>query len=236
MRHLKLITFLLLATFICSCQRKVITEGPPVQMIDTEAMSELVIRYSAILKDDKHLNLEDSRVAYDTSIQQISLEYSTQSLLTVYDARLLIVEVVEGFLELLNDDPRLQSTLIMYPFTSDNMCVKINCTSFYGLYLDPLYVGAIWLYKGCTYIYAFDRKNNDIDWDHHRFEPYFKSRELALIKKQVDDERAALKRSKEGKVAIPDQRYMPGESEKELPQQHHETEDESQNAVHHMIF
>ena len=55
--------------------------------------------------------------------------------------------------------------------------------------MDEQYVGLAWLQAGCVDFYAFDRKDptlNGIDWDHHRFEPYSKSKELALLKREAD--------------------------------------------------
>lgn len=208
MRH-HFFLLLLISSIFSSCTQVIVTEGPSVQVIDAPAMTDLVIWYSNTLKDEKRLDLEDSRIEYDDFITRISLDYSSQRLLTVNEARLLLVEVVEDFLELLNNDPRLQGDLFKYPFTADNLWVRINFESFYGIYLDPLYVGAIWLQCGCTYIYAFDRKDNNIDWEHHRFEPYFKSKEIALIKQEADLALDAKRKSRLPKEALSEIRYSP---------------------------
>jgi hypothetical protein len=55
--------------------------------------------------------------------------------------------------------------------------------------VDEQYVGLAWLQACCVDFYAFDRKDASlmsIDWSHQRFEPYTKSRELALIKREAD--------------------------------------------------
>jgi hypothetical protein len=102
------------------------------------------------------------------------------------EARLLMVELLEEFLYRLNNHTVLSFQLETFPFTADDLEVKINFESYFGLYVDPLYIGLSWLKCGCVYYYAFDIKNYDADWSHQRFEPYFKSRELALIKKKAD--------------------------------------------------
>ncbi len=190
MRHLSLL-LMLLAASLFSCRAKIVPSGPWVKKIDSEALSGIVINFSTKMKIEKHLELEDSWAAYDDYIMRICLQYSSQRLLTVYDARLLLVELVEEFLYRLNNHTLVSFELNHYPFTADDLDVKINFESFYGRYIDPLYVGLVWLQAGCTHFYAFDRKDNytyfnGIDWDHHRFEPYTKSRELALIKRQAD--------------------------------------------------
>ncbi|MCE2982095.1 MAG: hypothetical protein LW832_00885 [Parachlamydia sp.] len=180
--------FLVFAALICmtGCTTKIVPEGPWVKKIDSEELSKIIISFSAKMKIDKHLELEDSWAAYDDYITRLCLEYSSQRLLTVYDARLLMVELVEELLYRLNNHSIVSFELSHFPFTANDLDVKINFESFYGLYLDQLYVGLAWLQAGCVHFYAFDRKNNRIDWNHDRFEPYTKSRELALIKREVD--------------------------------------------------
>jgi len=183
------IFLLLLVTLLSGCQKKVVGTGPWVKKIDSEEMSKIVINFSARMKADKHLELEDSWVTYDESISKICLRYSSQRLLTVYDARLLMVEVVEEFLYRLNNNNVISFELSHFPFTADDLDVRINFESFYGRFVDELYVGLAWLQAGCVHFYAFDRKDFSllaIDWSHDRFEPYTKSRELALLKREAD--------------------------------------------------
>jgi hypothetical protein len=174
---------------LTSCQTAVEGTGPWVKKIDSEELSKIVINFSTKMKIDKHLELEDSWAAYDDYISKICLQYSSQRLLTVYDARLLIVELVEEFLYRLNNNSVISFELDHFPFSADDLDVKINFESYYGRYIDEQYVGLAWLQAGCVHFYAFDRKDmslNGIDWDHHRFEPYTKSRELALLKREAD--------------------------------------------------
>jgi hypothetical protein len=171
---------------LTSCQTKVVGDGVWVKKIDSEELSKIVISFSAKMKIDKHLELEDSWAAYEDYIKRICLHYSSQRLLTVYDARLLMVELVEDFLDRLNNNTIISFELENFPFTADDLDVQINFESYYGRYLDQQYVGLAWLQCGCVHFYAFDRKNPRIDWSHDRFEPYTKSRELALIKREVD--------------------------------------------------
>lgn len=176
-------------TLLTSCQTKVVGEGEWVKKIDSEELSRIVINFSTRMKIDKHLELEDSWAAYDDYITKICLQYSSQRLLTVYDARLLMVEVVEEFLHRLNNNTIISFELDHFPFNPTDLDVKINFESYFGRYVDEQYVGLAWLQGGCVHFYAFDRKDpslNGIDWSHDRFEPYSKSRELALIKRQAD--------------------------------------------------
>lgn len=181
--------FMFLILVLTSCHRDTEGSGPWVKKIDSEELSHIIINFSTKMKVDKHLELEDSWASYDDYIKKICLQYSSQRLLTVYDARLLMVELVEDLLKRLNDHTLISFELHDYPFTEKNLDVKITFESYYGRYIDELYVGMVWLQAGCVHFYAFDRKGGSLftnDWDHHRFEPYSKSKQLALLKKQAD--------------------------------------------------
>lgn len=188
MRYLA-IFWMLVAAILTSCQPKVVGTGPWVQKIDSEELSRIMINFGLKMKIDKHLELEDSWASYEDYINRICLQFTSQRLLTLYDARQLLVELVEDLLNRLNSNSITGFQLAQYPFTARDLDVKISFESFYGRYVDELYIGLVWLQAGCAHYYAFDRKDpslNGIDWDHYRFEPYSKSRELALIKKEVD--------------------------------------------------
>lgn len=173
---------------LTGCRQVEVPAGPWIKKIDSEEMSRLVINFSRKMKIDHHIELEDSRVEYNDYIKKVYLEYSSQRLLTVYEARLVMVELVEEFLQRVNNHTVLSFELERFPLTASDIEVKINFESFYGIYSDPLYVGLAWLKCGCVHFYAFDIKDriSDIDWSHDRWEPYFKSRELALLKKEAD--------------------------------------------------
>lgn len=186
MRSLVLSLMLFTALIMSGCRPSVKHSGPWVKKIDSEELSRIVINFSRKMKAEKHLELEDSWASYDDYITKICLQYSSQRLLTVYDARLIMVEVVEDFLYRLNNSDIISYELKHFPFTANDLDVKINFESYYGRYCDEQYVGLAWLQAGCVNFYAFNRKDDSIDWDSHRFEPYTKSRELALLKREAD--------------------------------------------------
>lgn len=181
-----MILTLLLGTLLSGCREKIITEGPLVQKIDTIELSSIVLNFSAKVGANCNLFLEDSYAAYDDDIKKICLRYSSQKLLTLAEARLLIVELTEEFLDLLNSAPPLTFEFGQLPLTPQHLDIRINFESFYGKYCDEQYIGLIWLQTSCVHFYAFDRKDIKLDFDHHRTEPYFKSKEVALIKKEAD--------------------------------------------------
>lgn len=180
--------FLILALFSAGCTRKIIPASPEmVTTFESADMSRLVLFYSAELETEHRLILEDSRIIYDKdNIKKICLAYSSQRLKTFCQARLELVQLVEGFLTRLNNHTALSFQVSEFPFPADNLEVTITYESYFGRYVDPLYVGLTCLRDGCAKYYAFDIKDIHADWSHQRFEPYFKSRELALIKQEAD--------------------------------------------------
>lgn len=145
--------------------------------IDSQSAVNLVIDYSKGLEDKYGLFLEDSNFYYNDEIECIQLQYSTQAILTIKDARRLLVDMVENLLGDLDEDPVLGDKL-KYPFKAKRLQIYIDCQSFFGLYVDPFYVSWIVLEEGMAYYYAYDVKYHGYDFWHSRIEPYFKSLQI----------------------------------------------------------
>lgn len=183
---MRLLTVLIfLCTLLPGCGTRVIKEGWK-KKIDSEEISRIVLYFSAKLKKEKCLELEDSKVCYDDKIEYIYLKYSSMDLITMCEARLLLVELVEEFLERINQNSLIKFQTLNRPFTADDLKIEINFESFYATYIDPLYIGLISMDNGMVTYYAANIRILLNDWSDQRIEPYFKSRELALIKKEAD--------------------------------------------------
>lgn len=181
--------FLILATLTltgCSYNPWRYEEGQWFSIVDTDELSRVVIDYTTKLYHDRHLRLEHSYVYYDDEIKKIRLEFITQDILELKEARDLLVDVVEGFLERLDQDWIVSSEL-SDPFTADNLNIYINLESYWGLYGDPFYVGWIVLERGLAFYYAFDVKDNKIDWWHSRVEPYYKSHQYVVFEREAEE-------------------------------------------------
>src|SRR5256885_260075 len=97
------ICLMFLAAVLTSCQTRTIVQGPLIKKIDAPEFSRLVLNFSEKMERDHNLSLEDSWIGYDDYIQKVCIQYSSQRLLTVEQARLLIVDLVEEFLYRLNN-------------------------------------------------------------------------------------------------------------------------------------
>lgn len=185
--HLSFLSrFLVLAGlgFLVSCTA---AHGPWVKVVDTEEMTWIVQKVAADWKHNQgqRLRLEHSQVHYTNKFTTLSLEFSSQEILEVEQARNLLVDLTEQLLREINTNPIVGGELAS-TFTADNLSIEINFESYLGEYVDPFYVGCAKLHHGFAYYYAFDLKDeNRYSW-HSRVEPYFKTREVSMLSRAAE--------------------------------------------------
>lgn len=189
MRYL-LALMILLVGHGCAPPKTMYEERVKVQA-DTQDLSELIWDYTIYLERDRRLFLKNSYVAAAENESFIRFEFTSQLILEMCQARDLLVDVTEGFLERLNQSP-VAKELMPYPFDAHHLEIYIYLESFHGEYVDPFYVGWIALEKGMAYYYAFDLNNHrpflhdqQIDEWHTRIEPYEKSRTYVLFERKA---------------------------------------------------
>jgi hypothetical protein len=164
-----------------------VESGYWVQLIDSPEIVHLIQHYMPYLRHELHLRLEDSRVFYNDTINTVRLEFISQDVLEVREARFLLVDVVEGLLAELNKNPVLAPQFVTYPLTPEQLEIYINFESFHGIYVDPYYVGYIMLEAGEATYWAFTTKENGRNlWD-FRTEPYEKSREFTVYEREAEN-------------------------------------------------
>lgn len=159
-----------------------------VKQIDSPELTYVVQNYMVKMKHDKHLRLEIASCYYGKFINTIRLEFISQDVMEVGEARGLMVDLVEGLLVELNQNPILASQFVTYPFGPRNLEIFINFESFFGYFIDPYYVGWMCLDKGWLYMYAFDTRDyvDSLFWD-YRIEPYYKAREYVLFGREGEE-------------------------------------------------
>jgi hypothetical protein len=158
-----------------------------VKKIDSPEVTYVVQNYMARMKHDKHLRLEIASCYYSDYINTIRLEFISQDVIEVGEARGLLVDLVEGLLAELNQNPILASQFVTYPFGPRNLEIFINFESFHGYYIDPYYVGWVALDGGWSYFYAFNTRDQDVGFWDYRCEPYYKSREYVVFERQAEE-------------------------------------------------
>jgi hypothetical protein len=154
--------------------------------IDEAETVHAIQHYLAYLRHEKHLRLENACVWYRDNINSVRMEFTSQDVLEVREARFLLVDLVEGLLAELNRNPVIAPSLVTFPLMPEHLEIYINFESYHGLYVDPYYVGYIKLENGEASYLAFDIKapgrNN---WD-FRTESYAKSREFTVYEREAE--------------------------------------------------
>jgi len=187
MHALFLVAFLLLS----GCSRAVITSPPP-KLVDASEVSWVIEKIAGTKwahERGRRLRLEHSSICYYDSqpTPTLRLELSSQEILEVKEARYLLVDFVENLLRELNTNPIVGSGLV-YPLGAENLRIEIDFGSFFGLYVDPFFIGYIDLKEGYARYYAFDQKDRERSNWHARVEPYWKTREVAMMERAAEAE------------------------------------------------
>ena len=179
--------------FCYGCGRKTCPSLPDagvgdwVEKISAPEIVHSIQHFLPYLRHEKHLRLEDSKVWYNDQIHTIHMEFTSQDILEIREARMLLVDLIEGLLAELNRNPIIAPEFIQYPLAPENLEIYIDFESNHGLYVDPFYVGWLKLESGQTTFYAFDLKYKGTNLWNFRIEPYFKSRELTVFERESED-------------------------------------------------
>lgn len=170
----------------------------------TEEISQVVWEYAAELKYDKRLYIEHAfECVNDETI--LHIHFKTQLLIELCQARDLVVDVVEGLLDRLNNSPA-SKLLSPFPLTPNQIHITIDFQSYHGLYVDPFYIGWVVVEDGMVYFYAFNLKDKTRDFWNARSEPYFKSKSFVHWERE-GEKLYEQRHPKHGHTFIPE-RYM----------------------------
>jgi hypothetical protein len=185
----KLVAFLLPLFFLTGCIRffpSSVSKVEPVPTMPVEPIADVVLRYATVLKHEKELNLEDSKIIYDDTLRRIRLDFISQHIGELCDARFLLVEIVEELLKRLNASHEARDLTLKRHFDYFDLEIYIHYQSFFIEYIDPLYIGWVTLVDGVSTFYAGDIFRFTLDVSHGRSEEYYKSRLFATIMKDSD--------------------------------------------------
>lgn len=142
-----------------------------------------VISYTTELEKSEAIFLLDSRAYLDDSdVELVMMKFRTQRMMEVLEARDLIVRIVEGFLDRVNNDELIPLLVTDYPFTAGNLCIDIDFESFYGKFVDPLCMSHVMLEDGLVYYYANDACDPDAWIWHQRVETYDKAYRFSVFR------------------------------------------------------
>ncbi|QLH36485.1 MAG: hypothetical protein HWD61_10400 [Parachlamydiaceae bacterium] len=184
MRQFLILCILLAA--LTSCEGPQIWRPEPIiqRDYDSDSFTDVTLHQAARLAHKHRWYLEDAWVYYNAAgiVNKIRLQYRTQNILELQQARALLVDVVEEYMEFLNANPDTSGHLVE-GFSVDNLLIYVDFQSYWGLYGDPQYIGWMVLQDGMVYYYDFDVKNIYVDYWYSRIETYNKSREIVRLER-----------------------------------------------------
>ena len=159
-------------------------EPPMEKAVDATEVSRQILTYSEKLKYNSHLQLEDSVLYYNTKINRIRLDFSSMDTLDIWEARALLVDLVDEFLDRINSNAIIYQDLGTFPFTAANLEVYIYFKSFYNHYVKLDSIGMISLKQGIASYIAADGFDCDGPCWRKRNEYYYQSRNFITFKRQ----------------------------------------------------
>ncbi len=173
---------LIIVTF-CGCSNG--SQAPRMEKaIDATEVSRQILTYSEKLRYENHLQLEDSVVYYNSKINRIRLDFSSMDTLDIWEARALLVDLVDEFLDRVNGNAIIYQDLGTTPFTASNLEVYIYFKSFYNHYVKLDSIGMISLKQGIASYIAADGFDCEGPCWRKRNEYYYQSRNFITFKRQ----------------------------------------------------
>lgn len=160
----------------------------PVLSIHGQEVTAIVQGLSVNFKHSHHLYLDHAYTYYnDAGIQTIQLQYHTQMLVDVCDARKLIIDLSGFLLSALNQNPFLLPEFAHGFFSPYNLEIYIEFESYYLRYVDPYYIKWICMEDGMISYYAADLDDNDKSCWHVRRESYPTSHDIVLYQRIAEN-------------------------------------------------
>lgn len=215
---MQLIILMLLASLLTGCAvPEWIAPFPPEKrapkvepVIHSEEATSVVQRFAAEMKHKNKLHLERAKTCFnDLGITTIQMEFITQDLVELCEARELIVDMTENFLGKLNQDTILGPELAQFPMRPENLEIYIVYESYFGKYVDPRYIYWICLEEGTVSFYTWELRYDDNQCWKCKKESYGTSREIVLYEREAEREYKDMNPPK--KSAFGSERYYPPE-------------------------
>ncbi|MBA3958371.1 MAG: hypothetical protein H0X51_08290 [Parachlamydiaceae bacterium] len=174
---------------------------------DADDVSQIIWDLTTEFKYEHDLHLEHSYLCAGKDHTTIRIEMRTQLIIELCEARQLIVDFVEELLDRINNSP-VSMKLSPTPFTAEHLEISIDFESYFGRYIDPLYIGWVDLEGGIVYYYAFTVKGHRLDNWHSRYEPYFLAKSFATFRRDAE-ERYHRAHPTNRQTKLKDVRYQP---------------------------
>ncbi len=154
-------------------------------LINRAALVDIIYGWGAQLRYDRGILLCSSCAVFDTKIKKIRMEFNSQDLLELIEARKLLVYIVEGLLRRVNNYIGIEGVMSIRPFSFEQIEIVINFESFHGLFVDNQYNGRTTLLAGIASYADFSAYNSQVPIFGCKKEPYLLSKQLVEIEERV---------------------------------------------------
>jgi hypothetical protein len=166
---------------------------PPMLSIHAEEITAIVQEYAVELKNLKRLHLRHANTYYnEEGIQTIQMQFISQDIIELCQARKLIIDVSEGYLEKLNSNCVLIPEFADQGFFPSNLEIYIDFESYFIKYIDPFYVKWIIMEDGFIDYISGDAIDNEKKGWHSRREAYETSRNIVFYERLAEDQYKAM--------------------------------------------
>ncbi|MFA6916291.1 MAG: hypothetical protein WC222_07825 [Parachlamydiales bacterium] len=152
-----------------------------IRQIDYRGLVDVVFGWGTEIKNTEGTILKSSCSVFDKKIKTIRMEFVSQDIFELQEARKFLVYAVEGLLERVNNYATLAGSLNTRPFGPQNLEIIIVYESFHGYFVDPTYNGRTALINGEVVFNDFNVYNSDVDEFGCKHEPYFLTKQLVEI-------------------------------------------------------
>jgi hypothetical protein len=160
----------------------------PVLSVHAEEVTNIVQEYSVELKHLKRVHLQHAHTYYNEGgIHTIQLEYISQDIVELCQARNLIIDISEGFLEKLNSNPILVPEFTNQAFYPFNLEIYICFESYFVKYVDPFYIKWITMEDGVISFYAANADDLEKKGWQAKKESYDTSRNIVFYERMAED-------------------------------------------------
>jgi hypothetical protein len=155
--------------------------------IHSEEATRIVQEFSVDMEHKKNLHLERAKTCFDEEgIKTVQLDFISQDLIELCEARKLIVDLTENLLERLNQDIILGPEFASFPLRPENLELYITYESYFGQYVDPIYIYWICLEDGVVNFYTWELEYDPNQCWHCKKEAYATSREIVVYQREAE--------------------------------------------------
>lgn len=149
---------------------------------ETQEIICMITKTAVRLDKEEGLSLHSAYANKENGELYIWADFQTQRILDLQGARRLSVDLIESILATLNEQSSLNTT-----FSVDNLYISVEFESFFGAYVDPLYVGRVELKNNfLTCFYANSALDPDAVVFHKHSEPYSTSKVIVACEREEE--------------------------------------------------